>query len=60
MHFGEPSAHDVIEAEHAEGVLQNDELDDALFIAVLILLRHVIVSVAHVFAELTTPELMTA
>ena len=54
MHFGEPSAHDVMEAVHTEPV-QNDELPVASFIAVLMPLRQVVVSDAH-----TEPELITA
>jgi hypothetical protein len=53
MHFGEPSAHDVMDAVHTKPV-QNDGLPVASFIAVLMLLRQVEVSDAQVEPELRT------
>ena len=47
MHFGEPSAHPVIEAVHTLPV-QNDETPVASFIAVLMPVRQADVSVAHI------------
>ena len=55
MHFGEPSAHDVMEAVHTPAGVQNVAMPVVSFIAVFMPLRQVGVREVH-----TEPVLITA